>query len=87
MKIPMKTAIGSSLLIIGINSLFGFLFSLKQTEMDWKILLIFTALAIVGINAGSRLSDKIPASTLKKIFGWFVLVMGIYIIAREIFMK
>lgn len=87
MKIPMKTAIGSSLLIIGINSLFGFLFSLKQTEMDWKVLLIFTALAVIGINAGSRLGDKIPAATLKKIFGWFVLAMGIYIIIKELFIR
>lgn len=85
MKIPMKTAIGSSLLIIGINSLFGFLFSLKQTELDWKLLFLFTALAIVGINIGHRLGEKIHPAHLKKIFGWFVLVMGVYIIARELF--
>ena len=38
-KLPMKTAIGTSLVIIAINSIFGFLFSLKQTYLDWKILL------------------------------------------------
>lgn len=87
LKLPMKTAVGTSLLIIAINSLFGFLFSLKQFEFDWLLLLSFTALAIAGIFIGSRLSDKIPASSLKKGFGWFVLVMSFYIIAKELWLR
>ena len=87
MKLPMKTAIGTSLVIIAINSIFGFLFSLKQTPLDWKILLLFTGLSIVGIYLGSRFSEKIPGKTLKKWFGCFVLIMGIYIIIKEIFFK
>lgn len=83
LKLPMKRAVGTSLLIIAINSLFGFLFSLKQFEYNWTILLSFTALAIIGIFIGGRFSDKIPAASLRKIFGWFILVMGIYIIVRE----
>ncbi|HEX7846006.1 MAG TPA: sulfite exporter TauE/SafE family protein [Chitinophagaceae bacterium] len=87
LKLPMKTAVGTSLLLVAINSLFGFLFSLKQFEYNWTILLSFTALAIVGIFIGSRLADKIPATSLKKGFGWFVLVMGCYIIIKEIFLN
>jgi uncharacterized membrane protein YfcA len=87
LKLPMKTAVGTSLAIIAINSIFGFLFSLKETHLDWKILLLFTALAIVGIYAGSRFADKIPGKTLKKWFGWFVLIMGLYIIVKEIFLR
>jgi len=87
MKLPMKTAIGTSLVIIAINSIFGFLFSLKQTPLDWKILLLFTGLSVVGIYFGSRYSEKISGKTLKKWFGVFVLIMGIYIIIKEIFFK
>jgi uncharacterized membrane protein YfcA len=87
MKLPMKTAVGTSLLIIAINSLLGFLFSLKQFEYNWTILLVFTALATVGIFIGSKLSEKITGNSLKKGFGWFVLTMGIYIIIKELFFK
>ena len=86
-KLPMKTAIGTSLVIIAINSIFGFLFSLKQTPLDWKILLLFTALAIIGIYAGSLFAEKIPGKTLKKWFGWFVVIMGVYIIVKELILK
>lgn len=87
LNLSMKKAVGTSLLIIAINSLFGFLFSLKQFEFNWVLLLSFTALAIAGIFIGSRIADKIPASSLKKGFGWFILVMGIYIITKELFLK
>ena len=86
LKLPMKMAVGTSLLIIAINSLFGFLFSLKQFEYNWTILLSFTVLAIAGIFIGSKLAEKIPGASLKKGFGWFVLVMGVYIIIKELFL-
>lgn len=82
--LPMKKAIGTSLLIITINSLIGFLGSLPHHEMDWKLLLIITLLAIGGIFIGNGLSRKVPGEKLKKAFGWFVLVMGIYIIIKEL---
>lgn len=87
LKLPMKTAVGTSLLLVAINSLFGFLFSLKQFEYNWTIIISFTALAILGIFIGSRLAEKIPSASLKRGFGWFVLAMGIYIIIKEIFLN
>lgn len=87
LRLPMKTAVGTSLLIIGINSLLGFLFSLKQFEYNWTILLGFTALSIAGIFIGSKLSERIPGATLKRTFGWFVLAMGCWIIIYELLLK
>ena len=84
LKLPMKKAVGTSLLIIAINSTFGFLFSLKQFEFNWTLLIIFTLLAMTGIFIGSKLAERISAPALKKGFGWFVLVMALYIIIREI---
>ena len=87
MRLPMKMAIGTSLVIIAINSIFGFLFSLKQTPLDWQILLLFTSLSVVGIYIGSAFAEKIPGKTLKKWFGYFVLIMAVYIIIKELLLK
>lgn len=84
-KLPMKQAVGTSLLIIAAKSLIGFTGDLSHYTMDWKLLLIVTALAIAGIFIGDGLSKKIDGNKLKKGFGWFVLVMGIYIIIKELF--
>ena len=83
-KLPMKMAVGTSLLIIAAKSLIGFLGDLSTQTIDWQMLLIFTSLSIVGIFIGSALSKKINEKILKTGFGWFVLVMGIYIITKEL---
>jgi uncharacterized membrane protein YfcA len=83
-KLPMKMAVGTSLLIIAAKSLIGFLGDLSTQTIDWQLLLIFTSLSIVGIFIGSALSKKINEKILKTGFGWFVLVMGVYIITKEL---
>lgn len=83
-RLPMKMAVGTSLLIIAAKSLIGFLGDLSTQTIDWKMLLVFTGLSIVGIFIGSSLSKKINEKVLKKGFGWFVLIMGIYIIGKEL---
>lgn len=82
---PMKLAVGTSLLIIAAKSLLGFLGDIKvRSDMDWPLLLTFTLLSVVGIFIGIQLSKKIEGNKLKTGFGWFVLVMGIYILAKEL---
>lgn len=83
-KLPMKQAVGTSLLIIAAKSLIGFTGDLGKHEMDWTLLLSVTGLAIVGIFIGNKMSKKVSADSLKKGFGWFVLVMGVYIIIKEL---
>ena len=87
LKMPMKNAVGTSLLIIALNSLIGFTGDLGHIQIDWKFLLTISAIAIAGIFIGGVLAKKIPGEKLKKAFGWFVLVMGIYIIIKELFLK
>jgi len=82
-KLPMKQAIGTSLLIIAAKSLIGFTGDLGRQSINWNLLLSVTMLAIAGIFIGNTIGNKIAADKLKKGFGWFVLVMGIYIIFRE----
>ncbi|GAL00578.1 hypothetical protein JCM19314_1615 [Nonlabens ulvanivorans] len=85
-KLPMKKAVATSLFIIAIKSLIGFLGDVKNLEIDWSFLLPFTALSIIGIFLGIWLNKFIDGKKLKKAFGWFVLVMGIYIIYKELVM-
>ena len=87
LKLPMKKAIGTSLMIIALNSLIGFTGDLGHFSIDWFFLLTITAIAVTGIFIGGFLSKKIPGDKLKKGFGWFVLVMGIYIILKETVLK
>jgi uncharacterized protein len=65
--------------------LIGFTGDLSNYQIDWELLLVVTAMAIAGIFLGNWLNHKVPAGKLKKSFGWFVLVMGIYIIVTELF--
>jgi hypothetical protein len=84
-KLPMKTAVGTSLFIIALNSLIGFMGDLDNYEINWKLLLSITALAVIGIIIGTALGKKIEGAKLKKGFGWFVLIMGAYILIKEFF--
>jgi len=85
-RMPMKLAVGTSLFIIATKSLIGFIGDLQGSQqIDWKLLIGFTAFAVLGIFIGIFLSKKMPGDKLKKGFGLFVLVMGIYIIVKEIF--
>ena len=85
-KLPMRLAIGTSLLIIAIKSLIGFTGDMQNftNQIDWTLLITFTAAAVVGIFLGSYLAKFIKAETLKKGFGWFVLVMAFYILTKEL---
>ena len=85
-KTPMKKAVGTSLLIIALNSLIGFTGDLSQININWKFLISISLIAVAGIFIGGALAKKIGSHKLKKGFGWFVLVMGVYIIIKEFFL-
>lgn len=78
-----EEAIGTSLMIIALQSLSGFVADLSvHPAPDWQLLGSFTLLAGLGVLAGTRLAGKIPASKLKPAFGWFVLGMGSLILIK-----
>lgn len=85
--LSMKMAVGTSLIIIAVKSLIGFIGDIQNHAIDWTFLLSFAALSVVGIFIGSKLSNIIPGQKLKPAFGWFVLVMGIYILGKELLFK
>ncbi|MBL4708211.1 MAG: sulfite exporter TauE/SafE family protein [Flavobacteriales bacterium] len=83
-NLPMKKAVATSLLIIAVKSLIGFIGDVENLTIDWRFLLSFTGLSVIGIFMGIYLNQFIDGKKLKKAFGWFVLVMGIYILYKEI---
>lgn len=85
-KLPMKLAVGTSLLIISLKSLIGVLGDVgADLTFDWTFLMIFSAIAVGGIIIGSYLSKYISGEKLKRAFGYFVFAMGIFIIVKELF--
>ena len=84
-RMPMKVAVGTSLMIIAFKSMIGFVGDLGTDKvMDWTLLGIFTSLTVVGILLGMQLSKRIDGGALKKGFGYFVLIMGTFILLKEI---
>lgn len=84
-RLPMKTAVGTSLVIIAANSSIGFLGGLAhhRNEIDWNFMITITLLAISGIFIGHRISKKWDGEKLKKNFGRIILVLGIMILLNE----
>ncbi|MGZ5212056.1 MAG: sulfite exporter TauE/SafE family protein, partial [Kaistella sp.] len=85
--VNMKKAVATSLFIIAMNSILGFVSSMEMVNHDWGFLLIFTSLSVVGIFIGIAASKKMDGKKLKPLFGWVVLAMGIFIIIKEIFLN
>ncbi|MEQ1732563.1 MAG: sulfite exporter TauE/SafE family protein [Bacteroidia bacterium] len=85
-NLSMKQAVGTSLLIIFINSLIGFAGDVfNGITLNFQLLFLVTSIALIGMLIGTVLSKKIDGTKLKPAFGWFVLLMGIYIVAKELF--
>lgn len=82
-KLPMRKAVGTSLFIIAMNSLVGFIGDVQNLEIDWLFLLTFSSISVVGIFTGMYLTKYTNESQLKKIFAYFVLVMAAIILLKE----
>lgn len=84
-KLPMRKAVGTSLLIIAFNSLIGFTGDIGNHMIDWPFLLGFTSLSVIGIFIGMYGSKFTNDQQLRKGFAWFVIAIAIFILSRELF--
>jgi uncharacterized membrane protein YfcA len=80
----MKKAVGSSLIIIVLNAIIGLIAVDDFGNFDQMLLLKISVLSVMGIIIGTLLSKRIDGNKLKKGFGWFILVMGLVILFKEI---
>lgn len=83
-KLSMKKAVGTSLTLMTCSALFGFFISIDNNPIEFKSLFLFTGIALIGIFFGGGILEKIESNKLKKIFGYFVFVMGLFIITKEL---
>lgn len=82
--LTMRVAVGTSLMVIALQSLFGFAGDVSRgVNFEWSLLAIVATIAILGIIVGSSLSHKIKEQKLKTAFGWFVLFMGVSILIEQ----
>ena len=82
-KLPMRKAVGTSLFIIAMNSLVGFIGDVQNLIIDWRFLISFSILSVVGIFIGMYLTKYTNENQLKKIFAYFVLLMATVILLKE----
>lgn len=86
--LSMHQAVATSLIVIALKSFSGFykyldVLEQQSLELDWKALGIITALGIIGSVAGSKIARRLPQDKLKRWFGFFLIVMGLYILVRS----
>jgi uncharacterized membrane protein YfcA len=81
--LPMSVAVGTSLLVIAMKSFAGLAGYLTTVQLDWPLVLAVTAAAVAGSLVGGRLAGRVPEVALRKGFGWFVLVMGSFVLVQQ----
>ena len=82
--LPMSSAVGTSLLVIAMNSFAGLAGHLTDARIDWSLALTVTAAAVAGSVIGARFAGRIPQDTLRRTFGWFVVVMGAFVLTQQL---
>ena len=80
----MPVAVGTSLVVIAMKSFAGFAGYLESVSIDWGLAAVVTIAAIAGSVIGARLAGRIPADTLRKAFGWFVVAMGTFVLVQQL---
>jgi uncharacterized protein len=82
--LPMAAAVGTSLVVIAMNSFAGLAGHLTGGQIDWRLAGMVTVAAVAGALLGARLTANVNADNLRAAFGWFVLAMASVILAQEI---
>jgi uncharacterized protein len=82
--LSMPVAVGTSLVVIAMKSFAGFAGYLHSTHIHWGLAAAVTASAVLGSLAGGRLASRIPEAALRRTFGWFVIAMGIFVLAQQL---
>ncbi|MBQ1034406.1 sulfite exporter TauE/SafE family protein [Micromonospora sp. C97] len=82
--LPMPVAVGTSLVVIAMKSFAGLAGYLAGVDINWSLAAAVTVAAVAGSLAGGRLTERIPADILRKAFGWFVVVMGVFVLGQQL---
>lgn len=83
-KLPMRVAVGTSLLVIAMKSFAAFAGYVQTVSVDWPLAALVTAAAVVGSFGGSALAGRVPEGMLRRGFAWFVVIMAVFILFQEV---
>ncbi|MET8354772.1 MULTISPECIES: sulfite exporter TauE/SafE family protein [unclassified Micromonospora] len=81
--LPMPVAVGTSLVVIAMKSVAGLAGYLSSVSIDWGLAGAVTTAAVIGSLLGGRLASRVSENALRKAFGWFVVVMGVFVLAQQ----
>ncbi|PZG07736.1 hypothetical protein C1I95_30690 [Micromonospora craterilacus] len=82
--LSMPVAVGTSLVVIALKSFAGLAGYLSGVSLDWGLAAAVTLAAVAGSLLGGRLAGRVPAELLRKAFGWFVVLMGVFVLAQQL---
>ena len=83
-RVPMRHAVGTSLLVITMNSASGFVGYLGTVQFDWGFLSVFTAIAVAGALVGTAVAERVPQAALKRAFAVFLLVLAVFVLVKTL---
>lgn len=78
--LPMQQAVGTSLVVIAMNSLAGFMGHLGDGALDIPALTVFVVAGLAGTFTGARLAHRLPAARLRQIFAVFVIALSLFLL-------
>ena len=82
--LPMHLAVGTSLLAIALNALWGLIGNLRFGTLDWTLTLLFAAGGVLGVLAGGKLAGRLPDRTLRVAFALLIVGVAVYTFARSL---
>ncbi len=82
-RVPMRQAVGTSLLVIAMNSASGFIGYLGTVQFDWGFLSVFTAIAVAGALVGTALASRVPQAALKRAFAVFLVILAVFVLYKN----
>ncbi len=82
-RLPLKMAIGTSLVVITVNSAAGIVGHLRNTHFDWRLTLLFLVLAVGGMLAGRLIFHRLNPANLRRWFAWFVLAVALFVVSQN----
>lgn len=83
-KVPLKMAIGTSLVVIAFNSLSGLAGQLRHSTINWGATGSFIVMALIGMGVGVAVTPKVPRERLSQLFGWFVIAVGVFVLVNNL---
>ncbi|MEQ1879063.1 MAG: sulfite exporter TauE/SafE family protein [Bdellovibrionia bacterium] len=85
LNLPMRETVATSLVVIAINSLFGFSLDMfRGAYIDWSFAAAFLACTFLGVFLGNKFGKSVPELKLKRSFGLFVMITALLIVAHEL---